>query len=441
MQLKELSKILKENGVAGAGGAGFPSYAKLNKDADILMLNCAECEPLLKVHRQMLEKYSFEILSTLDTVAKALGGIKEIVICLKSSYKSAIEAVEGNLDSFKNMRIHLLEEFYPAGDEVITIYEATGRVVPPGKIPIAVGVIVYNTETVYNMYKAISLNMAVTHKYLTIAGEVEKPMTIKAPIGMSYGELLKLTKVVKEDDVELISGGPMTGRLATKRDVVTKTTNAILVLPKDSIVINKRHSKVSIDMKRAMSSCCQCSMCTDLCPRNLLGMPIDPKEFMKSATTGVTKNVKPYLDTMFCSSCGVCEMFACPQGLAPRTLIDEYKAGLRAKGIKPPEVEGSGVKTSRQYRKVSMGRLISRLGIKKYNVPAPLKETELKPKEVKIMLGQTIGAPCVPVVKKGDALKAGQLIAKAPENGLGCDIHSSIDGQVINITEKYITVR
>ena len=85
MNFEQLVSLLRDKGIAGAGGAGFPAYAKLNKKADILILNCAECEPLLRVHRQLLANYAYEILSTLDTVAKALGGIKEIIICLKGT--------------------------------------------------------------------------------------------------------------------------------------------------------------------------------------------------------------------------------------------------------------------------------------------------------------------------------------------------------------------
>lgn len=440
MNFEQLVSLLRDKGIAGAGGAGFPAYAKLNKKADILILNCAECEPLLRVHRQLLANYAYEILSTLDTVAKALGGIKEIIICLKGTYKEAIDAVEANLDSFKNIRMHFLGEFYPAGDEIVTIYEATGRKVKPGKIPISEGVIVFNTETVFNMYKAIEEDLPVTHKYLTIAGEVKKPVTLKAPIGITYCELLRRAGINSED-VELIAGGPMTGRLANRLDVVTKTTNAILVLPKNSFVINKKHAKPSIDMKRAMSSCCQCSMCTDLCPRNLLGHPIDPKEFMRTATTGVTKEVKPFLDTMFCSGCGVCEMFACPQGLSPRTLINAYKGGLRAEGIAVPEREIKETNKARSYRKVSMSRLISRLGLKKYDVPAPLTEEEIKPKEVKIFLSQSIGAPALATVKKGDKVKCGDIVAKFKEDALSINLHSSIDGTVYAVNEKFITIR
>lgn len=122
-------------------------------------------------------------------------------------------------------------------------------------------------------------------------------------------------------------------------------------------------------------------------------------------------------------------------------MINAHKNGLRAKGVKPPEEAESGVKNARSYRKISMGRLMARLGIGQYNLPAPLKETALKPKEVQILLGQGIGAPSVPVVQEGDPVKVGSLLAEAPKDGLGCPVHASIEGRVARVTEKYIMVR
>ncbi len=175
MNINELKSILKNSGIVGAGGAGFPSYAKLNEKADTIVLNCAECEPLLKLHRQVMDKYAFEILSALETVRTVLGA-KEIIIAIKPSYKAAVESVKAQLKSFKNAKIGLLPEVYPAGDEVVTIYEVTGRVVPPGKLPIEVGVIVYNVETMLNAYYAITEGKGVTHKYITVTGEVKTPL-------------------------------------------------------------------------------------------------------------------------------------------------------------------------------------------------------------------------------------------------------------------------
>ena len=170
MNLEQLKDILREAGVVGAGGAGFPTYAKLSEKADTLILNCAECEPLLRLHRQVLKLYTYEILSTLNEISK-ITGIKNVIIGVKASYKGTVEALNNEITSFENMRVCTLPEVYPAGDEVVLTYEATGRVVPAGQIPLSVGVTVLNVETVYNIYKAMN-GEPVTHKYVTVIGEV-----------------------------------------------------------------------------------------------------------------------------------------------------------------------------------------------------------------------------------------------------------------------------
>lgn len=441
MELNELIEIMKTNGVAGAGGAGFPSYAKLDKRADTIILNCAECEPLLKLHRQVLEKYAFEIMSTLSEIAKAVEA-KDIIIAVKPSYKKAVEAVEANLPSFQNIKIGLLPEIYPAGDEVVTIYETTGRVVAPGNIPITVGVTVFNVETILNVYHAIQGTKPVIDKYITITGEVKNPVTLRAPLGITYQELVDLAGGATVKDPVYINGGPMTGRIVNGYDTVTKTSNAILVMPKDHYIVEKRLSKITIDMKRAMSVCCQCQMCTDLCSRNLLGHPIEPHMFMRAATSGVTKDVAPFINTMFCSQCGICELYACGQGLNPRTLIGEYKAGLRSSGIPIPKDAPFGdVKKERTYRKIPKARLTARLGLSKYNLPAPLVDETVGTNQVKIMLSQHIGAPASAVVKVNDKVKAGQVIGEIGEGKLGVPVHASISGVVIDVNDKYVTIK
>lgn len=441
MELNELTKIMKQNGVVGAGGAGFPTYAKLDKRADTLILNCAECEPLLKLHRQVLEKYAHEILSTLDILAKAVEA-QRVLIAVKGSYRKAVEAVRANLSAFPNMELSLLPEIYPAGDEVVLIYETTKRVVPPGSIPITVGVTVFNVETILNVHNAIQNTHPVTEKFITIAGEVKNPITLKVPIGITASELVDLAGGVTVDDPVFISGGPMTGRVMNLYESITKTSNAILVMPRDAVIVTKRTTKTSVDMKRAMSACCQCRMCTDLCPRNLLGHPIEPHAFMHAATSGVTQNIDPLINTMFCCSCGVCEMYACFQGLSPRTLIGEYKAGLRKNGIPVPKgVVAEPVRSAREYRRLPMQRLIARLGLAKYNVPAPLREEPVTTDHVKIMLSQHIGAPASAVVKVGDKVQAGQVIGQVGDDKLGVCIHASMSGTVTEVTDKAVTIQ
>lgn len=439
MQFDALSEVMRSCGVVGAGGAGFPSYAKLNTKADTIILNCAECEPLFRVHRQLLAKYTYEILTALEHVREATEA-ERIIIAVKPSYKDAIEAVNEKTSTFKNVTIAHLPEIYPAGDEVVTIYESTGRVVPPGQLPISVGCIVFNVETMLNTYYAITENRPVTTKYVSVVGAVNNPTTFKVPLGMKFSELAKLAGGINIEDYAWLSGGAMTGNLAKATDVVTKTTNAIMILPENHPVILKRKSKTTLNIKRSMSACCQCSMCTDLCPRHLLGHPIEPHLFMRAASKGMENDHKAVINTLYCSQCGICEMYACPINLSPKSIMGECKERLRKEGIKPEPLEAKPVNPMRKHRRVQMERLLARLGLAKYAVRAPLVEDEIKPKEVKILFRQHIGAPAKALVKKGDIINSGDLIAQAAE-GLSVPVNSSVGGTVRELTDEYAVIK
>ena len=439
MDMKILGDILKEAGVVGAGGAGFPSYAKLNSACDTVILNCAECEPLLKLHRQVLEYHARDIVFALETVKNVLGADR-VIIAVKPHYKDAIEAAEEAIEGKDGFSIGLLPEIYPAGDEVVTIYETTGRVVPAGQLPISVGCVVYNVETMLNAAYAIKENKGVTYKYITVAGEVKNPSTLKVPIGMTYGEVVELCGGATIKNPVYFAGGPMTGTISSKREVVTKTSNAILVLDENQYIITKRTTPVTISMKRAMSACCNCMMCTDLCSRNLLGHPIDPQKFMMNVTGGVTKDVKPYIDSFFCCSCGICEYYACFQGLSPTTLLGMTKGKLKKAGVQiPKDIETKEVHKLREFRTVPITKLVRHLGLVKYDVECPLDDNLVKADSVKIKLSQHIGAPAVACVKVGDSVNVGDVIANAPE-GLGVSIHASISGKVEEVTDAYIRI-
>lgn len=440
MSLEELKRKLRDAGIAGAGGAGFPAYAKLSEKADTIILNCAECEPLLKLHRQVLAEYAYEILSALSLVATATQA-QTVIIALKKTYKDAINAVQAVLDKFKNVKISYLPEVYPAGDEVITIYEATGRVVPPGSIPISVGVTVFNVETALNIYRAVFEEKPVTHKYVTVSGAVKNPITVKAPLGTSFAELIDLAGGALLENYAVMSGGPMMGSLVNPLDTVKKTTNGILVFPENHPIVESKKTRISISMKRAMGTCCQCRACSTTCPRGLLGHPSEPHAFMRSATSGDTKDLAPFINTMFCSGCGLCELYSCPQGLAPRTLITQYKAGLRANGVPiPKDVETKPVDSHRSMKLVPIKRLTARLGLTKYDKPAPMLDTEISPKKLRISMSQNIGAPMAPQVAAGQKISAGECIAKADENALGLSLHAPIGGTVTDVNEHFILI-
>ena len=444
MDIQMLKQILQENGIVGAGGAGFPTYAKLDERAEIIIMNCAECEPLLKLHRQLLERHAKEILSAFALIAKTVGA-KEAVIGIKKEYKATLDALHRYIEAYPEMRIQLLPSAYPMGDEVVLIYEATGRVIRPGGLPIEEGVAVFNVETVYNVYRALEGQTPVVDKLVTVVGEVEHPVTVRVPLGTTIEQTVRCAGEITAKEPVFLVGGPMMGNLAGADSVVTKTTNAVIVLEQTHALVQKKRHNAAIDLKRAASSCCQCQTCTDLCPRHALGHPIEPHKFMRSAANQDFQETNVFLDTMFCSSCGLCEMYSCPQGLSPRSLIADYKAGLRSAGVKPPAgVQPAPVKESREYRRVPEKRLAARLGLTQYDVEAPLQEdsyvTGTYPVgKVKLMFSQHIGAPAVPLVKAGTVVHKGEMIAQ-PGQGLSVALHASIDGVVQKVESTYLVI-
>jgi len=440
MDFESLRKLMQENGIVGCGGAGFPSYAKLNNQVDTLIVNCAECEPLLRLHRQLIDKRAVQIMQTASFIAETIGA-KQVIIGLKAAYTNAVKTLNENVSRFPLVKIHLLKEVYPAGDEVVLIYETTKRVVRPGKLPASVGVVVFNCETIYNVYHALQ-DKPVTHKYVTISGEVKEPKTFYTPIGSEIWGLVKRCGGATIDDPEFLIGGPMMGFIGSDQDVVTKTTNAIIVLPKNHHVIQRKRTKVSIDLKRGMAACCQCNYCTDMCPRHMLGHPIDPAEFMRVATNQDSHNLKPYIDARFCSGCGVCEAYACQQGLSPKALLNVMKQSFRAKGLVLPDYTDEVIPDKDvELKRVPLKRLIHRLDLDKYNVDAPMYIDPINAREVKIKLNQHIGAPAIPVVKVNDQVKIGDLIAQANATALSVNIHASIDGTVVEVTDLMVTIR
>lgn len=438
MDIKALADILQQNGVVGAGGAGFPTYAKLDKRAETVIMNCAECEPLLKLHRQLLEKHADEIVSAFHLVMETVGA-KEAIIGIKKEYKKTIAALQEVIPAYQGVKLGLLDEVYPAGDEVVLIYEVTGKVVRPGGLPIECGVCVFNVETLYNLSRAMKKNEPVVDKLVSVVAEVNRPVTLRMPLGATVEDAVALAGGAKVKNPVYFVGGPMMGNIMPGTTPITKNTNAILVLPENHLLVKRKNARTETMLKRAAASCCQCSICTDLCPRHMLGHPIQPHLFMRAATCKDVQDPNIFLNTFFCSSCGLCELYSCFQGLSPRSLMAEYKNGLRAAGVKPPVVQAAPVARERELRKAPMKRLMARLDLTQYNVSAPLEDECVKVKSVKIPLRQHIGAPAVAIVKAGDTVKRGQVIAN-PGNGLSVAIHASQCGRVREVNASYVII-
>lgn len=439
MQMNELKEIAREYGVVGAGGAGFPSYAKMTEKADTVILNCVECEPLLKLHVQLLALHAEEIVQMLDEVRESMGA-KEAVIGIKNTHANTIQVLEETIADYPNVRICAVRPTYPMGDEVILIYEATGRVIQPGGLPIDENVVVYNTETMYNLYRAVHQQMPVTDKLVSVVGEIDHPATVRVPLGTTVKEAIFMAGKVTVEQPAYVVGGPMMGKTGTENTVITKTTNAIIILPKDHQLVRRINKNLGMERRKAASSCCQCRTCTEMCPRHALGHPIEPHRIMRAVANHDTSDLSVYTNAAYCSSCGLCENYACPQGLSPRSVIAEFKNGLRMAGIRVEKAKPSEVVSDRELKKTPVERLKARLGLHQYDVSVPFADTVLTAEYVKIPMSQHIGAPAKPLVKKGEQVQKEQKIAEAAE-GLSVSIHCSIDGIVEKVNEKEVIVR
>ena len=160
---------IRSNGVVGAGGAGFPTYKKLEAAADTVIVNAAECEPLLHKDKEILRHHLDAVLDGLLQVVRQAGAGRAIV-AIKEKYRGADRGARPAGEPQDGIEVHPLGDYYPAGDEFVTVYEATGRVIPPGGLPLDVGCLVVNVETLLN----VALDRPVTHKFLTVGGDVPR---------------------------------------------------------------------------------------------------------------------------------------------------------------------------------------------------------------------------------------------------------------------------
>ncbi|WP_311734632.1 4Fe-4S dicluster domain-containing protein [Clostridium chauvoei] len=335
----------------------------------------------------------------------------------------------------------LLKDGYPAGDEVILTYETTGRVVPQGGIPLNVGIMVMNVETAFNVYNAVRKNNPVTHKYLTVSGAVNTPKTLYVPIGIKFKELIPEVNGINIEEYKLLVGGPMTGRIGNLNETVTKTTKGIFILPKDNPIIELKEYNLNSLVKRSMGTCSQCRMCTDLCPRNLVGHSIEPHKIMNSLIFGLDFNSEVFINALACCECNLCSAYACHQSLNPKAIISELKTKLREQGIKPRFNNEAIVKEEREYRRVPVKRVISRLKLSEFDKDAPIADIKDKPSILKINKKQSIGILVNTVVKIGDRVKKKDVIGVIDEKDLGVYLHSPIDGIIIDIDKDSISIR
>lgn len=287
-------KAVRESGVCGLGGAGFPTHIKLNPKTpiDTIVINAAECEPYITAdYREMMENTE-DVLNGIRLVKERLG-IKNAKIAVEANKPEAIKKFEDMAKNDDTIDIVTLPSAYPQGAEKVIIYNSTGRIVEEGKLPSDVGVIVLNVSTAAFIYRYSKTGMPFMTRRITVDGNaVAEPKNVFAQVGTPFADVLRFCKTDIDSIRKLISGGPMMGMSIPDINMpVMKTTNALLAFDHYD--------------ERQTSACIRCGRCVRVCPMGLMPAEIDKAYKIKDI-----EDLKA-LKVMLCMNCGSCT-FVCP---------------------------------------------------------------------------------------------------------------------------------
>jgi Na+-translocating ferredoxin:NAD+ oxidoreductase RnfC subunit len=436
--VSKLVEQLRSCGVVGAGGAGFPTHVKAQSQVEYLLANGAECEPLLHKDYELMKHEPAPMVEGAKLMRDAIGA-RSVRFGIKQKNAAAADAINAHLKG-TGMDTVLLGDFYPSGDEYELVYLATGRLIPPAGIPLNVGCVVNNVETLLNVARAAD-GHPVTHKFLSVSGAVKRPCSFWAPVGASFRELIDYAGGATTPDFGFFISGIMMGKLSFDLDdVVTKTTCGLIVLPRNHYLITRKDRTQQSMNRIGKSACDQCSYCTEFCPRYLLGYDVQPHKVMRSLGFSATGSAIWNQWGELCCACGLCTLYACPEDLFPKEACDQAKVDLRAAGNKYVQKIEPRVHPMKDSRRVPQSLLRKRLKVQDYEAENPYDSKSIDPRRVRILLKQHAGVPASAIVSAGDRVKAGQMIADLAPKDLGAPIHSSIEGTVRAISETAIEI-
>jgi Na+-translocating ferredoxin:NAD+ oxidoreductase RnfC subunit len=221
---------------------------------------------------------------------------------------------------------------------------------------------------------------------------------------------------------------------------VSKTTKGILIIPAETRAVEAKSINEKAAVARAETACCQCTRCTDLCPRHLLGYPLEPHKMVRTAMGAAKVSPALVVTATLCCGCGICESLACSQGISPKAVINNYKALLRDNRMRFLADKAYSPRPEREYRMIPSSKWAQDIGIAKFDTVADYLGKLEDFKAVEIPLTKHIGIPSAPTVVTGDTVTKGQLIAKAAD-GLSVPQHAPFDGKVRVLGDRIIIER
>lgn len=300
----ELCAAVREAGIVGLGGAGFPTHVKLNlpedKEIDTLIINAAECEPYITVDYRECVENAENVLKGVEILRDILG-FKKVIIAIEDNKPKALEIMSeiaaSDDDADDRIKLMTLRSRYPQGAEKMMVLSATGRKIPPGKLPSDVGCVVLNVASVAFIARYIETGKPLVSRSITVDGSaIRNPKNLRVPIGTNIADIIDYCGGFKAEPMKIISGGPMMGvAICDTNAPICKQNNAILAFS------DKK------ERLKTMRACIRCGRCVEVCPMSLMPTLIERNAKIKDVSKLKDLNV------MTCMECGSCA-YTCPSG-------------------------------------------------------------------------------------------------------------------------------
>jgi Na+-translocating ferredoxin:NAD+ oxidoreductase RnfC subunit len=274
---------------------------------------------------------------------------------------------------------------------------------------------------------------------------VKEAKTIKVPLGTSFRACIEMAGGLTCDNPAILTGGVMMGGYSSDLDAsITKTIGGLIVLPADHYLVQRKTASKETYTRVGHGQCDQCSMCTELCPRYLMGYPIEPHKVMRNLLMSGEAKQRLSLWAQFCCECNICSLIACPEQLDPKSICVDAKALLRETKTSRTEQELNdlvrGIHPARSGREIPISQLYTRLGLNPYDRPAKYSAEKVSPATVTIPLRQHIGASATATVSVGQSVRAGDVVGTVDAKDLGCPVHSGIAGVVSKVTKTEVVI-
>jgi len=312
---EEIIAAINAAGIVGMGGATFPTHVKLSpppgSTAEVLIINGVECEPYLTADHRLMLEHGKELIAGIELLMKALG-VKRTIVGIENNKKDAIEELGKHAKRADGIEICPLKIQYPQGGEKQLIQATTGKFVPSGALPIAVGAVVQNVGTVYAVYEAVMKRKPLFERVVTVTGKsLKEPGNYLCRIGTPLSQLIEAAGGLPEDTGKVIGGGPMMGKALTTTNVaITKGTSGVLLMRQEESV------------RKEYRNCIRCSKCVSVCP-----MGLEPYHLMLLGEHNKLEALEAE-KVMDCIECGSCS-YTCP---ANRPLLDVIRLGKARTG-------------------------------------------------------------------------------------------------------------